>query len=238
VLVEQLAPKLAPRLADTVNLLHDARLAGKAILLEGAQAAFLDIDHGTYPYVTSSNTTAGGACTGTGFGPKHIDRLIGVAKAYCTRVGAGPYPTELTDAIGDGIVDRGHEYGVNTKRRRRPGWFDAVAIRHASQVNSLDELWITKLDVLDPLDEVKIGVGYELDGERIDRMPGTSAEFERVTAVFETLPGWQADLSACRTVADLPANAARFIERLGELAQLPIGFVGVGPGRDEAIQWS
>jgi adenylosuccinate synthase len=236
-LVEEIAPRLAPRLTDTVNLLHNARRAGKHILLEGAQAAMLDIDHGTYPYVTSSNTTAGGASTGTGLGPKYLDRLIGVAKAYCTRVGAGPYPTELTDEIGDGIVDRGHEFGVNTKRRRRPGWFDAVQVRHVAQVNSLDELWITKLDVLDPLAEVKIGVGYELDGERIDYLPGTSAAFARVNAVFETLPGWQSDLSKCRSRHDLPVNAQRFIERLGELVGLPIGFVGVGPGRDEVVEW-
>ena len=164
--LDELAPRVAPMVADTVGVVHDALERGAHVLLEGAQATFLDLDHGTYPFVTSSNPVAGGACTGAGVGPRYIDQVIGIAKAYVTRVGSGPFPTELTDEIGDTLVDRGHEYGVNTGRRRRPGWFDAVMMRQAVRLNSLSEVALTKLDVLDTFDTVKVCVAYEANGER------------------------------------------------------------------------
>src|SRR5205823_14557384 len=160
-----------PYIADTVGLLHDALEAGQHVRLEGAQATFLDLDHGTYPYVTSSNPVAGGACTGAGIGPRHIDRVIGIAKAYATRVGAGPFPTELFDGVGELLVERGHEFGTNTGRRRRTGWFDAVMLRHAVRINSLTELGVMKLDVLDTLDVVKVGTAYEHDGVKLTTLP-------------------------------------------------------------------
>src|SRR5205085_9533627 len=167
----ELAPRVEPMIADTVALVHDALAAGQHVLLEGAQATFLDLDHGTYPFVTSSNPVAGGACTGAGVGPRDIDRVVGVAKAYVTRVGSGPFPTELTDETGKMLVERGHEYGTNTGRERRPGWFDAVMLRHAVELNSLSEVALTKLDVLDPLETVKVCVAYEVDGTRIEHWP-------------------------------------------------------------------
>src|SRR6478752_983941 len=169
--LEVCLPRLEPYIADTVNLVHEALTAGQHVLLEGAQVTFLDLDHGTYPFVTSSNPVAGGACSGAGIGPRYIDRVIGIAKAYVTRVGAGPFPTELFDEIGEHLVDVGHEYGTNTGRRRRTGWFDAVMLRHAVRLNSLSELAITKLDVLDDLDSLKVCVAYDLDGERVTHLP-------------------------------------------------------------------
>ncbi len=164
--LDDFLPRIRPMIADTVDLVHEALDAGRHVLLEGAQATFLDLDHGTYPYVTSSNPVAGGACVGAGIGPRHIDRVIGIAKAYVTRVGAGPFPTELTDDVGDLLVERGGEYGTNTGRRRRPGWFDAVMLRQAVRLNSLSELALTKLDVLDTLETLKVCVAYDLDGQR------------------------------------------------------------------------
>jgi adenylosuccinate synthase len=232
----ELAPRVAPYIDDTVSLVHEALEAGQHVLLEGAQATFLDLDHGTYPFVTSSSPTAGGACTGSGVGPRHITRVIGIAKAYCTRVGAGPFPTELFDGIGDLLVERGHEFGTNTGRRRRTGWFDAVMLRQAVRVNSLSEVAITKLDVLDTLDVVKICVGYHHDGRELRSMPYHQSVLHDVTPVFEELPGWQADLSDRHEVADLPGKARDYLAVLEREIGVPVTYVGTGPGRDQYVQ--
>jgi adenylosuccinate synthase len=234
--LDELAPLLAPRIADTVNLVHEFLEAGRNVMFEGAQATFLDLDHGTYPYVTSSNPVAGGACVGAGVGPRHLDRIIGVAKAYLTRVGAGPFPTELHGEIGDHLVDRGHEYGTNTGRRRRPGWVDAVMLRHAVRLNSLTELFLTKLDVLDDLDVVKVCVAYEIDGERVESLPYHQSQLFRATPIYEELPGWKTDCSGATTLVDLPAAARDYAMFLGEQAKVPIGYVGVGPGRLQTVR--
>ncbi|MFA9564085.1 MAG: adenylosuccinate synthase [Acidimicrobiales bacterium] len=226
-----LLPQLEPHIADTVGLVHDALEAGKQVLFEGAQATFLDLDYGTYPYVTSSNPVAGGACTGGGVGPRDINRIIGIAKAYVTRVGAGPFPTELHDEVADVLVDRGHEYGTNTGRRRRPGWFDAVMLRQAVRVNSLSEVALTKVDVLDTLDSVKVCVAYEADGERYEHLPYHQSTLHKVTPVYEELPGWKTDLSQVTRSSDLPAAAASYLDFLEEQVGVPINLVGVGPGR-------
>jgi adenylosuccinate synthase len=231
------APRLSPLIADAVSLLHDQLEAGNHVLLEGAQATFLDLDHGTYPFVTSSNPVAGGACTGAGIGPRHIDRVIGIAKAYVTRVGAGPFPTELSDEVGDHLVDVGHEYGTNTGRRRRPGWLDAVMLRYAARVNSLSELAITKLDVLDGLDTIKVCVAYESDGERFDQLPYHQTVLHHAEPVYVELPGWKHDLSGVRSREDLPAEAEAYLTLVEEQVGVPIGMVGVGPGRDQVLQF-
>jgi len=236
--VGELAPRLAPYVADTVNLIHDALEAGQHVLFEGAQATFLDLDHGTYPFVTSSNPIAGGACTGAGVGPRHIDRVVGVAKAYVTRVGAGPFPTELFDEVGEAIVDRGHEFGTNTGRRRRPGWIDAVMLRHAVRVNSLSELAVTKLDVLDAFDELKVCVAYEIDGQRIDHLPDDQSALHRAKPVYEVLPGWKTDITGATEPHHLPQAARDFIALLEEQVRVPIDLLGVGPGRDQYVQLS
>src|SRR5438132_1381685 len=200
---DDLAPRLEPMISDTVQLVHEALEGGQHVLFEGAQATFLDLDHGTYPFVTSSNPVAGGACTGAGVGPGHIQRIIGIAKAYVTRVGAGPFPTELFDEQGETLVERGHEFGTNTGRRRRTGWFDAVMLRHAVRLNSLTEVALTKLDVLDPFDTLKVCVAYEADGERYEHVPYHQSVLHKVTPVYEELPGWQADLTEATSLADL-----------------------------------
>jgi adenylosuccinate synthase len=233
--IGECAPRLEPHVADTVGLVHEALDAGQHVLLEGAQATFLDLDHGTYPFVTSSNPVAGGACTGSGVGPLHIDRVIGIAKAYVTRVGAGPFPTELIDEVGDHLVDVGHEFGTNTGRRRRPGWLDAVMLRQAVRVNSLSEVALTKLDVLDSLDRVKVCVAYELDGERFRYMPYHQSVLHKVTPVYEELPGWGTDLSAVTAPAELPAAASSYIQFLEDQIGVPIRLVGVGPGREQFL---
>jgi adenylosuccinate synthase len=233
--IGECAPRLEPLVADTVGLVHEALDAGQHVLLEGAQATFLDLDHGTYPFVTSSNPVAGGACTGSGVGPLHIDRVIGIAKAYVTRVGAGPFPTELCDEVGDHLVDVGHEFGTNTGRRRRPGWLDAVMLRQAVRVNSLSEVALTKLDVLDSLDRVKVCVAYELDGERFRYMPYHQSVLHKVTPVYEELPGWGTDLSAVTAPAELPAAASSYIQFLEDQIGVPIRLVGVGPGREQFL---
>ncbi|MGH9258593.1 MAG: adenylosuccinate synthase [Acidimicrobiales bacterium] len=232
----ELAPRVEPYVADTVNLTHEALELGQNVLFEGAQATFLDLDHGTYPYVTSSNPVAGGACTGGGVGPRYIDRVVGIAKAYITRVGSGPFPTELFDDVGDALVDRGHEYGTNTGRRRRAGWFDAVMLRHAVRLNSLSELTITKLDVLDAFDTVRVCVAYQADGRRIERFPDDQSLLHKVTPVYEELPGWSTDLSAVTEPGDLPDNARDYIAFLEDQVGVPIRLVGVGPGRDQYVQ--
>jgi adenylosuccinate synthase len=231
------APKMEPMICDSVNLLHEALEANKNVLLEGAQATFLDLDHGTYPFVTSSNPVAGGACTGAGIGPRYIDRVVGIAKAYVTRVGSGPFPTELTDATGDLLVDLGHEYGTNTGRRRRTGWFDAVMLRHAVRLNSLSELAITKLDVFDTFESIKVCVAYELDGERFTHLPYHQSVLHKVTPVYEEFPGWMTDLSAVTERSQLPKEAHDYVAFLGEQVGVPIGLVGVGPGRDQYLNF-
>jgi adenylosuccinate synthase len=232
------APRLEPMIGDTVGLVHEALEAGQHVLLEGAQATFLDLDHGTYPFVTSSNPVAGGACTGAGIGPRHIDRVMGVAKAYVTRVGAGPFPTELTDEVGDLLVDLGHEYGTNTGRRRRTGWFDAVMMRHAVRLNSLSELAITKLDVLDTLDTVKVCVAYDLDGERFEHLPYHQSVLHKATPVYEEFEGWGTDLSSVTSRGELPSSARTYVDFLEQQVGVPISLVGVGPGREQFLHFS
>ena len=236
--LDDLAPRLAPYVADTINLVHEALEAGQHVLFEGAQATFLDLDHGTYPFVTSSNPIAGGACTGAGVGPRHIDRVVGVAKAYVTRVGAGPFPTELFDEVGEAIVDRGHEFGTNTGRRRRPGWIDAVMLRHAVRLNSLSELAITKLDVLDAFDEVKVCVAYEVDGRRVEHLPDDQSALHKAVPVYESFPGWASDVSEATEPGHLPQRAHDYVAFLEEQVGVPIRLLGVGPGRDQYVQLS
>jgi adenylosuccinate synthase len=229
-------PRVEQYIADTVTMAHDALDDGQNILFEGAQATFLDLDHGTYPFVTSSNPVAGGVCTGAGVGPRAIDRILGVAKAYVTRVGAGPFPTELFDEVGDEIVDRGHEYGTNTKRRRRPGWLDAVLLRQAVRLNTLTEIGITKLDVLDTFKTVKVCVGYELDGQRMNTVPYHQSDFHKVQPIYEELPGWQTSTADARTFSDLPVQARDFIKLVENHVGTPITLVGTGPDRDQYVR--
>ena len=236
--LEELAPRVAPMIGDTVGLVHEALEAGDEVMLEGAQATFLDLDHGTYPYVTSSNPTAGGACVGTGIGPRDISRVIGIAKAYVTRVGAGPFPSELDGEIADLLVERGHEYGTNTGRRRRPGWLDLVMLRHAVRLNSLSEIALTKLDVLSDLPTVKLCVAYEADGERLTRMPYHQSVLHKATPVYEEMEGWQEDLSTVTSVADLPKAARAYVEAIAAHTGVPVGYVGVGPGREQYVRFA
>jgi adenylosuccinate synthase len=233
--LEEYAPRIAPMIADTVSFLHDQLDAGKHVLLEGAQATFLDLDHGTYPFVTSSNPVAGGACTGSGIGPRDITRVIGIAKAYVTRVGAGPFPTELTDDVGELLVERGHEFGTNTGRRRRCGWFDVPMARQAARLNSLTDIALTKLDVLDALETVKVCVAYEADGTRYDYPPYHQSVLHAVRPIYEELEGWREDLTACTSFDDFPAAAQRFVAFLAEHTGVPIHVVGVGPGREQFV---
>ncbi len=231
----EIADRVTPYIADTVSLIHDALDADEEILFEGAQATFLDLDQGTYPYVTSSNPVAGGACAGAGIGPRDISSVIGIAKAYCTRVGAGPFPTEDLGPDGDKLVDIGQEYGTTTGRRRRPGWFDAVMLRHASRLNSLTELAITKLDVLDTFAEVKLCIGYERDGKRVAHYPDRLEDLAAAKPVYDVFPGWREDLSACRTPDDLPDRARSYLAALERAVGVPIRYVGVGPGREQIV---
>lgn len=230
-----LATRLAPFVSDTVNTLHDALDVGKHVLLEGAQATFLDIDHGTYPYVTSSHPISGGATVGTGLGPRDINRVVGITKAYTTRVGAGPFPTELTDDRGDRIVDIGKEFGTVTGRRRRPGWLDLVMLRHAVRLNSLTDFALTKLDVLDDFDSISVCTGYQLDGAMLRGYPDDVSLLERVTPVYVTLEGWKTALRNCRSYNDLPDAARKFVELIEREVGVPVSMIGVGPGRDECV---
>jgi len=234
--LDEYAPRLAPMIGDTVHLVHEALARGERILLEGAQATFLDLDHGTYPFVTSSNPVAGGACTGSGLGPRDLTRIVGIAKAYVTRVGAGPFPTELDGDLAELLVERGHEFGTNTGRRRRVGWFDAVMARQAARLNSLTGLALTKLDVLDTLDEVKVCVAYEADGVRYDHPPYHQTVLHNVTPVYETLPGWRTDLTAATSYTQLPAAARDYVAFLQETTGVPVDVVGVGPGREQFVR--
>ncbi|PRY60421.1 MULTISPECIES: adenylosuccinate synthase [Glycomyces] len=229
------AERLKPYIADTRLLLNKALEAGKNVLLEGAQATMLDVDHGTYPFVTSSNPTTGGACVGTGIAPNKITTSIGIIKAYTTRVGSGPFPTELFDEFGEFLLKKGGEYGVTTGRRRRCGWFDAVLGRYAVRVNGITDLFVTKLDVLSELERVPICVAYEVDGERVDEMPMTQTGVHHAKPVYEYHDGWFEDISACRKFDELPRNAQTYIERLEELCGARVSVVGVGPGREENI---
>src|SRR5215831_17578341 len=229
------AQRLRPYIADTRLVLAKALEQGATVLLEGAQATLLDLDHGTYPFVTSSNPTAGGACVGSGIPPTRITQVIGVIKAYTTRVGAGPFPTELFDDNGMHMLKVGQEYGTTTGRERRCGWFDAVVARYAVRVNGITDLVVTKLDVLSGMEKVPICVGYEVDGARLDEMPMTQTAFHHAKPIYEEHDGWWEDISKCRRAEELPDNARRYLERVEELAGARISTVGVGPGRDENV---
>jgi adenylosuccinate synthase len=231
----ELAQRLVPYVADTVNLLHDARERGDAILLEGAQATFLDVDHGTYPYVTSSNPVAGGAAVGSGLGPRHIDRVVGIAKAYTTRVGMGPFPSELTNELGDALVEIGREFGTVTGRRRRTGWLDTVMLRHATRVNSLTDIALTKLDVLDTFDEVKVCVAYRISGEVVRQYPDTVERLAEVEPVWETLPGWKSSTEGITTFDALPDSARALVAIVERETGIPVSMVGTGPSRDAMV---
>ena len=227
--------RLRPMVADTSLLLNRALDDGKTVLFEGAQATMLDVDHGTYPFVTSSSPVAGGECTGVGIGPTRIDRVIGVIKAYTTRVGSGPFPTELFDADGEKLWKVGGEVGVSTGRNRRCGWYDAVVARYSSRVNGLTDLFLTKLDVLSSWERVPVCVAYDVDGVRHDEMPMTQSEFARATPIYESFPGWWEDISGCREFDDLPANAQAYVRTLEQMSGTRIWGVGVGPGREQTL---
>jgi adenylosuccinate synthase len=227
--------RLRPLVADTGLLLNQALDQGKTVLFEGAQATMLDVDHGTYPFVTSSNAAAGGVCTGSGVGPTRIDRIIGVIKAYTTRVGSGPFPTELFDEDGEKLWKIGGEVGVSTGRDRRCGWYDAPIARYATRVNGLTDLFLTKLDVLSSWERVPVCVAYDVDGVRHDEVPMTQTEFHHAKPIYEYLDGWWEDVSSCRTFEELPVNAQRYVLALEEMSGTRIWGVGVGPGREQTI---
>ncbi len=229
------AGRLRPYVTETTTYLLDALEAGKAVLFEGAQGSLLDIDHGTFPFVTSSNSSGVGVCGGSGVPPRWIQRVLGVAKAYTTRVGGGPFPTELHDEMGQRIRDLGNEYGTTTGRPRRCGWFDAVAVRYTARLGGIDGLAIMMLDVLSQLPEVKICVAYDLNGERIDRFPSHTDDLRQVKPILETLPGWEVDVSKVRRLEDLPAGARRYLDRVSELVGRPVDVVSVGPDREQTI---
>jgi len=229
------AERLRPMVTDTSLLLDEMLSAGKTVVLEAGQATLLDVDHGTYPFVTSSNATAGGACTGSGIPPTRITRVVAVVKAYTTRVGQGPFPTELLDEAGDRLREAGAEFGTTTGRPRRCGWFDAPIARYATRINGVTDFVLTKLDVLTGLAEVPVCVAYEVDGVRHNELPMTQAEFTRAVPIYETFPGWTEDISGARTLDDLPRNARDYVLALEKMIKAPISVIGVGPGRDESI---
>ena len=231
----KLGERLKPYVANTGLILNKALDEGKTVLFEGAQATMLDVDHGTYPFVTSSNCTAGGAVTGSGVGPTQIKRVLGVAKAYLTRVGSGPFPTELFDEVGDKLGEVGHEYGVTTGRKRRCGWYDGVVVNYAARVNGLTDLAITKLDVLGCLDEIKVCVAYECDGKRYTTVPEHQSVFYHAKPVYETLPGWKCDISGVRNFYQLPREAKDYVDFLEQLAGVRVSIITVGPDRDQTI---
>lgn len=223
------------RISDTRLALNQALERGETVLLEGSQGTLLDVDHGTYPFVTSSNPTAGGAAVGSGVGPGRIETVLGILKAYTTRVGSGPFPTELFDDSGEYLAKQGGEVGVTTGRARRTGWFDAVIARYATRVNGITDYFLTKLDVLSSLDTIPICVAYDVDGERHDDMPMTQTGFHHATPIYEEMPGWWEDISGARTFEDLPVNAQKYVLRLEELSGAHMSYIGVGPGRDQTI---
>ncbi|MFB2878250.1 adenylosuccinate synthase [Floridanema aerugineum] len=229
------AERLRPHVVDCSLKIYDAVEHKRNILFEGAQGTLLDLDHGTYPYVTSSNPVAGGACVGAGVGPTMIDRVIGVSKAYTTRVGEGPFPTELGGTLGELLCDRGAEFGTTTGRKRRCGWFDAVIGRYAVRINGIDCLAITKLDVLDELEEIKVCVAYEIDGQRCEDFPSSSRVFANCRPIYETRPGWKQSTAECRTLEDLPGKALDYLKFLAELMKVPIAIVSLGASRDQTI---
>jgi adenylosuccinate synthase len=230
------AEQIKDFVTDTALVLNNALDAGKVVLLEGGQGTLLDVDHGTYPFVTSSNPTAGGACTGSGIGPTRITRTIGILKAYTTRVGSGPFPTELLDADGEALRRIGGERGVTTGRDRRCGWFDAVIARYATRVNGLTDFFLTKLDVLTGWERVPVCVAYDIEGTRVEELPYSQSDFHHATPIYEMLPGWSEDISRAKSFDDLPKNAKDYVKALEELSGAPISAIGVGPGRDETIQ--
>jgi adenylosuccinate synthase len=228
--------RLRPLVGDTALELSQALDAGKVVLCEAGQATLLDVDHGTYPFVTSSNATAGGACTGSGIPPTRIDRVVAVLKAFTSRVGEGPFPTELNDATGDYIREVGHEYGTTTGRPRRIGWLDLVMGRYAQRINGVTDFAMTKLDNYDGLDEIPVCVAYDVHGVRHDEMPYSQTDFHHAVPIYEVLPGWKKDISGCRTFDELPENAQRFVEFVEARIGARISIVGVGPGRKEVIE--
>ena len=227
--------RLRPMVSDTSLLLHDALVAGKTVLLEAGQATLLDVDHGTYPFVTSSSATAGGACTGSGIPPTRIDRVIGIVKAYTTRVGEGPFPTELHDDAGEHLRKTGLEYGTTTGRPRRCGWFDAVIARYAARINGVTDFVLTKLDVLTGLEKVPVCVAYDVAGVRHDEMPLSQSDFHHAVPIYEELPGWTDDISAARTFEDLPKNAQAYVTAVEKMSGARISAIGVGPDRDHTV---
>ena len=229
------ADRIRPMVCDASLEVNEALDRGDTVLFEGGQATMLDIDHGTYPFVTSSNPTAGGALTGTGVGPTRIDRVVGVAKAYTTRVGEGPFPTELDNEVGEALRHKGGEFGVTTGRARRTGWFDAVVMRYATRINGLTDICLTKLDVLSGYPTIPVCVAYEVDGVRMEEMPLDQVGFENAVPVYEELPGWEEDITGCRTFEELPKNAQDYIARLEELSRCRIQSIGVGAGREATI---
>ncbi|MBT3144986.1 adenylosuccinate synthase [Neptunomonas phycophila] len=231
----EMGEQLRPLVADVTAILHKMRNNGESIMFEGAQGSLLDIDHGTYPFVTSSNTTAGGTSTGSGFGPLYLDYILGITKAYTTRVGGGPFPTELDCEIGDRLAERGHEFGSTTGRARRCGWFDAVALKHAVQINSVSGICLTKLDVLDGLETINICTGYlDAQGNPVETLTG-SEDYEAVQPVYEEIPGWSGSTVGAKSIDDLPKEALAYIKRLEELTETPIDIVSTGPDRNETI---
>ena len=237
-LIRDVAPRVAPYIGDTVGHLHEALHAGQRVLFEGAQATFLDLDHGTYPFVTSSNPVAGYALVGAGIGPGAIDQVIGIAKAYLTRVGSGPFVTELDDSVGEHLVEVGREYGTNTGRRRRVGWFDAVMARQAVRLNACTEIALTKLDVLDELETIKVCVAYEVEGERYEYLPHLRRMHDKAVPVYAEFPGWQTNLSDATERSDLPREAVEYISFLERQMGVPIRFVCVGPGREQYLRFA
>ena len=230
------AERLRPMVADTSLVLEQALDAGRTVLLEASQATLLDVDHGTYPFVTSSSATAGGACTGSGIAPTRVTGVVAVLKAYTTRVGEGPFPTELLDDAGERLRTAGDEYGTTTGRPRRCGWMDTVVGRYSTRINGVTDFVLTKLDVLTGFDEVPVCVAYDIDGERVESMPVSQSDFHHAQPIYETLPGWQDDITACRSFTDLPANAQRYVDRVEELVGARISVIGVGPGREAVVQ--
>ncbi|MEV1246544.1 adenylosuccinate synthase [Nonomuraea sp. NPDC052129] len=229
------AERLKPHIADTSLVLSRALDEDKFVLLEGGQGTLLDIDHGTYPFVTSSSPTAGGACAGSGIPPMRITKVIGILKAYTTRVGSGPFPTELEDEMGEWLRQTGGEYGVTTGRNRRCGWFDAVIARYATRINGVTDFFLTKLDVLSGLERIPVCVAYDVDGTRHDEIPMTQTDFHHAKPVYEEFPGWQEDITGAKTFDDLPPNAQSYVRALEEMSGAPISAIGVGPGRDQTL---
>ncbi|KAG0227862.1 phosphoribosylaminoimidazole carboxylase ade2 [Actinomortierella wolfii] len=232
---KELAKRLSPYVVDSVYFMNNAIKSGKKVLVEGANALMLDLDFGTYPYVTSSNTTVGGVCTGLGIPPQTISKVIGVVKAYTTRVGGGPFPTEQLNETGEYLQRVGFEFGVTTGRKRRCGWLDMVVVNYSTMINGYTSLNITKLDVLDDLDEIKIGVAYKVDGKELGYFPADLTILEKVEVVYETMPGWKTNISKCRKFEDLPVNAQKYIRRIEEICKVPVEWIGVGAGRDDMV---